>query len=107
MPMAGRPRLELGERADSAFVPIYTISASLVQGPPKSTLNARCKQLPWGSQLGGVPLAVVRSDPPQHSRGRSNTACLPTTWLRLRIAKRAGRLAPNGPPVAKFANFPD
>ena len=43
MPMAGRLRLELGERADSAFVPIYTIGASLRRERPESTVKRSLK----------------------------------------------------------------
>ena len=43
----------LSPEPDSAFVPMYTIEASLPQGPPESTLRAHWRNGPWSSQLAG------------------------------------------------------
>jgi hypothetical protein len=59
------------EDLDGAFIVMYTVAASLRRRPLEATLSAHCRPRPRSLQLGGVPLAVVRSgDPPSHSRGR-------------------------------------
>jgi hypothetical protein len=59
------------EDLDGAFIVMYTVAASLRRRPLEATLSAHCRPRPRSLQLGGVPLAVVRSgDPPWHSRGR-------------------------------------
>jgi hypothetical protein len=59
---------------DSVFVAMYTISASLPQGPPDSTLSAGRRPRPWSSQLGGV--RVYRGRP-----GRPGVQSLDSTSL--------------------------
>ena len=66
------------------------------RGRPESSLSGSCKPPPWSSKLGGVPVAVVRSDDPRRTVAVGIAADGPPAAAEIASPAHSARVPPVG-----------